>query len=306
VLFLVGSPRSGTTWLQAMLSSHRSIYTGPETFFFSTFAEAEKEYLRPKERRIGLAEYLGKDDFYRLIREVFWFSISALPEPAAETKYFLEKTTNHCMCAEFILRTFPKARFIHIIRDPRAVVASILRASKSWGKTWAPQTARDATKMWSRVFLSGKRIKDLVANPDQYVEVRYEDLRTDPSRHLSSLFHWLGVETCAKVIGDIIELNALEKMKGQDEQFPSIPVTASSAVIPVAETPYPEGFFGPAPVRAEAIELSLLQRATVENLVGDLLADCGYRKANTVAFCGELIRIIAAIMSKFESVCRAS
>ena len=38
MIFLVGCPRSGTTWLQAMLSSHPTVYTGPETQFFFSFS----------------------------------------------------------------------------------------------------------------------------------------------------------------------------------------------------------------------------------------------------------------------------
>ena len=278
LVFLVGSPRSGTTWLQAMLSSHPAVYTGPENCFFATFAETEKEFLRPKERRIGLAEYFSKEEFYRLIGDLFWLSISALPEATPETKYFLEKTTNHCMFSDFILKTFPGARFIHIIRDPRAVVASILRASKSWGENWAPADVREATRMWSTVIQYGRGIKDLVGSPNQYIEVKYEDLRFDPSQHLSRLFCWFGLDATNDVIAEIIDVNSLERTRIETQKFQSIPMTPKSAVSPISDTPYPSGFFGPAPAKGEDVDLSWLQIASVENLVGDLLTQCGYER----------------------------
>jgi hypothetical protein len=49
--FLVGCPRSGTAWLQAMLACHPDIYTGPETPFFGAYHPVEREYLREKDGR---------------------------------------------------------------------------------------------------------------------------------------------------------------------------------------------------------------------------------------------------------------
>lgn len=294
IVFLVGAPRSGTTWLQAMLSSHPAIYTGPETFFFATFNEAEKEFLRPKERRIGLAEYLNHAEFYELIAELFWLAISALPEAPAGTKYFLEKTTNHCAYSEFILKTFPRARFIHVIRDPRAVVASILRASQGWGKNWAPTNLREATRMWSTLIRYGLRIKTLVSNPDQYIEIKYEDLRLNPSQHLFRLFSWLGLDATDDVIAEIIEANSLQKTRIGTQKFSSIPMTSMSAVSPISDTPYPPGFVGPAPARAEDVELSWLQCASVETMVSELLTQCGYARTKRCRLPGERFAIVLA------------
>src|SRR5947209_5758409 len=131
LVFLVGSPRSGTTWLQAMLACHPEIYTGPETQFFGSYQPVEREYLREKDGRCGISEYLDPSAFYRLIAESFWSVVSALPEPPRQPRYFLEKSPYDCVFAELILRTFPRARFIHLLRDARAVVASMLRISQN-------------------------------------------------------------------------------------------------------------------------------------------------------------------------------
>jgi len=146
LIFLVGAPRSGTTWLQAMLACHPAIYTGPEMWFFATFGAAEREFLRPKDRRVSLSEYLSKNDFYQIMAGLFWLSVSALPAPSVTPSYFLEKTTRHCFYANFILSTFTNAQFIHIIREARAVVASMLRASRGCGENWAPERTIDAAR----------------------------------------------------------------------------------------------------------------------------------------------------------------
>lgn len=53
-------------------------------------------------------------------------------------EYFIEKTPNHCQFIPEIVQMLPNCRIIHIIRDPRDVVSSMLAASKtSIGADWA-------------------------------------------------------------------------------------------------------------------------------------------------------------------------
>ncbi len=275
VIFLIGAPRSGTTWLQAMLASHSAIYTGPETFFFGAFGAAEQDFLAPKERRVGLGEYLSADEFYGLMGELFWRSVSALPAPAGTPGFFLEKTTHHGEHGGFILKTFPRARFIHLVRDARAVVASLLRASQGWGKSWAPSGVRAATGVWSSLVRSSRSIKSLVPHPNQYTEVKYEDLRRAPEHRLAELFQWIGVEADPALVTRTVEDNVLFRVNGQG--FSSIPAIAKNGGASTAGT-YPDGFFGPAPDSIENVDLSWLQRRRVERLAGDLLRDLGYLK----------------------------
>lgn len=78
------------------------------------------------------------------MRRLFRRAMSALPEPPPTVRYFLEKTPNHDWHAEFILRTYPRARFVRLVRDGRAVPASILRSGRTWGQSWAPKGTSDA------------------------------------------------------------------------------------------------------------------------------------------------------------------
>ncbi len=276
VIFLIGAPRSGTTWLQAMLASHPAVYTGPETFFFGTFGAAEQEFLRPKERRVGLGEYLSQSEFYAFMADLFWRSISALPPPAGKPRFFLEKTTHHGERGDFILKTFPRARFIHLVRDARAVVASLLRASHDWGKSWAPSRVRRATLIWCNLVQSSRSIRSLVPDASQYTEVKYEELRRAPERGLADLFRWIGVEADRALVLRAVEENALERAR--ERGFASIPTTAQSGVTPIADTSYPDGFFGAGNYSVDQIQLNALQRRQVERMAGDLLRELGYLK----------------------------
>jgi len=276
LIFLVSAPRSGTTWLQAMLSSHPEIYTGPETFFFETFAPVEKSiYHSGGELRVGLAEYFDKEEFYDLITELFWRIISILPEPPILLKYFLEKTASHCLCADFILKVFPNARFIHLIRDGRAVTASILRASRSWGKNWAPKTVDEAAKLWIKFVKASRDIAKMVRDPNQYIEVRYEDLRQNGAYELSRLLEWLNLSADESLLNTIVKKNSIENIR-RSGYFQSIPIPKGSNA-PTANVAYPKEFIGPAPFKVQDIGLNRFQYLQVEYLCSDLLHELGYR-----------------------------
>ena len=281
--FLVGCPRSGTTWLQAMLASHPAIYTGPETRFFALIGNLEKEFLRPDAGKAGLPVYATKDNFYQVTSELFWSLISALNYPQGEAKYFLEKTPQHCLVSEFILNTFPNARFIHLVRDGRAVVSSMLRASKSWGQHWAPETVDQATRSWLQHTQAGRKIAEQTKGTNQYIEVRYEDIRQNPHEQMSRLFEWLGLPTEESLISSIVESNALDNVVSSKKPFASIPMIDGKAIVEKNSTAYPEGFIGSASFNVEDIQLTKLQRLRVEYLAGKLLQELGYPEVKNLS-----------------------
>jgi hypothetical protein len=272
LLFLVGSPRSGTTWLQGLIASHPEIHTGPETQFFGAYGPVEQEYVRVKDGRCGISEYLSKEAFYDLLAESFWRVVSALPEPEHPPRLFLEKSPYHCVFAPLILKVFPRARFLHLIRDARAVVASMLRISKSWGESWAPDTAERATTFWYECVSAGCAISDLVSSPDQYLGIRYEDVRADQAGYLAGLYDWLGLGWDAALIQEAIDANSLDRTRGTLEPFPAIPMPGYDNPLPK----YPAGFVGSAALSAGEAELSPEDRRTVDRMAVDVLQELGY------------------------------
>ncbi|CAN5818010.1 hypothetical protein BH23ACT12_BH23ACT12_18350 [soil metagenome] len=112
----------------------------------------------------------------------------------------------------FIQRIFPDARFIHIVRDGRAVANSFLQSSwwqgfagpDAWG--WGPLPAPYAEE-WeasgrSFVLLAGlhwKTLEDAAQQaasevaPERWIQVRYEDFVEDPQGKLSEMLTFLGL-----------------------------------------------------------------------------------------------------------------
>lgn len=200
VVFVIGSPRSGTTWLQKMVASHPLVATSQESNFFISYGRALirawKEDLADDSGRggIGLPCYLTEEEFYRMLGLVFEESIvNRVLRRNPGACVFLEKTPSHALVVGEIHRALPRARFIFIVRDPRDVVASMTAAAKTWGKMWAPSNTFRALAMWRRHVRSAR--EGLAAIPAELsIMIRYEDMVEDPGRVLRGVFSFIGLQ----------------------------------------------------------------------------------------------------------------
>lgn len=141
--FLVGCPRSGTTLLQQMLDAHPAVAVAPETFFVRR-QWARRAQWGPLTDDAALGRWidhfvtsdefadtkLAPEDFRRdaLRTERTWpAQFAALLEAIRTARGALrvgEKTPNHLFAMRQLEEWFPGCRFVHIVRDPRAVAAS--------------------------------------------------------------------------------------------------------------------------------------------------------------------------------------
>ncbi len=284
-VFLVGAPRSGTTWLQAMLASHPEVYSGPETHFGRLYSPLWQDYARTRAAHFGVPRYLGEAEFHHFLRASFWTLVSGLPEPAAPPRFFLEKTPDHCLHGEMLRRLFPGARFLHLVRDPRAVVASLLRGSAGWAQDWAPRTVPEAVEWWTRHVAAGRSL-GAELGADRYLELRYEDLRRAPEQGLSAILRWLGLPGDAALCAALAAEHALERTRETRGVCASI---ANSVALP-------EGFVGAAAVNPDDLDLRPSQRLLVEDLCAPLMAELGYAPGSgrrTARFSASVVLVCA-------------
>lgn len=209
-IFVVGAPRSGTSLLARMLDAHPSIGLADELCFFDIVLGARREMpeLDSAERIERFLELLPKMDHVR-----FWADGELLIRAAAERlradpspcyaafyrhlmearaaalgkRRFGEKTPWNVRHLEALEALFPNARFVHIVRDPRAVVAS---------KRKLPRTSRDVVTnavKWAIDVAAAARYRD--GSPDRaarLLEIRYEDLVRCPETVLRRVTDFLG------------------------------------------------------------------------------------------------------------------
>lgn len=117
--FLVGFPRSGTTLLDQILSSHPRLVVLEEK-------ENLQDLLRDFVTNDTGLERLASMNSAALepYRRKYWARVAeALPQRNPE-KLFIDKLPLNTLCMPLIARLFPAARFLFAVRDPRDVVLS--------------------------------------------------------------------------------------------------------------------------------------------------------------------------------------
>jgi hypothetical protein len=97
-----------------------------------------------------------------------------------------EKTPDHIFYGAQITSLFPQAKFIEIIRDPRAAVASMNRSVFR-----SSDSTRNAL-YWRYVMTEGHASLMKSVGPERVISVRYEDLVSDPEPALRAVCDFLG------------------------------------------------------------------------------------------------------------------
>ncbi len=205
-IFLVGSPRSGTTILQSLLAAHPEIISFPESKFFHYLLYEEFATKLPSRLETFLRNEIHRpellndfDDNQTVANKASWF-VRILDGLAIEQNksIWLEKTPEHIYFIEDIQSLIPDAKFIHILRDGMDTIASMYEATRNftdlWGGVWDLEHCIDRWK--DAVLTSHKYI-----NNSRHILVKYEELIDNKNVVLTNICNFLGIEyDCAMLI----------------------------------------------------------------------------------------------------------
>lgn len=205
-IFVLGCPRSGTTLLQLMLHAHHRIAIPPETRFVLTSYRSRNDFgdLREESSRRALARSIVGERrtlFYDLgldAREITDEIVAGPPTLGSALGAVFrayarrfgkprwgDKRPGYYEYIPALLRLFPDAQIVHLIRDGRDCVASLMRMP------WFQQDIYGAVCTWLEAIDSGRRAARRLP-ADSYVELRYEQLVADPPGRLAELCDFLG------------------------------------------------------------------------------------------------------------------
>jgi hypothetical protein len=124
LIFVGGAPRSGTTLVQNMLDCHEEIYGGPEFLHIPDIVR-----VRSKLHASIARKWIDLICSYEQVDKMTaaWIEDFLLPlADAQRARFFSEKTPENVLVFPQLIELFPKARFIFVVRDPRAIVSSLL------------------------------------------------------------------------------------------------------------------------------------------------------------------------------------
>ena len=206
-LFIVGAPRSGTTFLGDCIGRLPEIsyhHEPPAT-------KAAGRYVYEESWGSTRARWFYRSVYSWLIRVELDGHLR-----------FCEKTPTNSLLIPFLARAFPRSSYIHIIRDGRD--AALSHMQKPWllessrGSTirepggyllgpyapwWVEPDRRDefeATSDLHRMIWSWRRYTEAAMGdgqalgPQRYLEIRYEDLIMDPAAAGERMLDFMGIK----------------------------------------------------------------------------------------------------------------
>lgn len=189
-LYVVGSPRSGTTLLAQMLDMHPNIIScGELEVTRDTVRQINQSLNAPNNLKV-IFEHLwfhaSKSDI-NLWRENYLKSLALHPQ-YDPSKVLLDKLPSNARRIALIAKLFPGAPVIHIIRDGREVAFSSF-SQNFQNYVWHSHNVFDSLLEWqSTIDLSRLGAK---ATGCPYLEVRYEQLVQNPKDTLTEILAFL-------------------------------------------------------------------------------------------------------------------
>ena len=186
--FLVGSERSGTTLLRLMLAHHKHIECAPEFEFLVEEMPAESGWPALE----SYYEWLATNRIF----VPYGFAVDRALDYPALMKSFLaqyctrtQKPIQGATCHKHfdrLLRIWPRARFVHLVRDGRDVARSCV--GMGWaGNVWhGADRWIEAEELWASLVP--------VVPPARRIELYYEDLIRAPEKALTRVCAFLGTD----------------------------------------------------------------------------------------------------------------
>lgn len=177
-----------------MLDSHTDIVGSPEFLHIPEIVRLGDHMVESVERG-WIDQYCSSQDVSETIKGLIrHFLIPYLDRVGG--KLLSEKTPANVLVFDRLLELFPRARFIHVVRDPRATVASLLevgRRARAAGETPVPYAAdvAAAASYVRKCLKAGLAAQDLV--PERVYRIHYERLVCRPVDEGRALCAFLGV-----------------------------------------------------------------------------------------------------------------
>lgn len=220
-IFILGSPRSGTTLLFEVLgrSPHVASLERESHLLWEMFHDLEAA-------RFGSHE-VGPADITKRERRVLYWAIDRV----SLGRRYLDKAPRNCLRVPYLAALFPGAWFLHLKRDGRAAVSSLITGWRSAGGLFPGATMPRQLSIegyrgdtWKflvppgwEAYATGRSLEEVCAfqwisanesimqarrelGPERWIEVGYEDFVEAPQEHTARLLQRLGLGQDQEVI----------------------------------------------------------------------------------------------------------
>ncbi len=258
--FVCGPPRSGVRLLATILDGHSVLGSGPELPFVVTMAQQWRDL----DTTLGVNHEKNYGLNRETTREAFRLAVLKLFEQRlrqAGKRIFVYHSFAASLCIDTLGTLFPQAKFVVLMRDPRAIASSLLSCNWRNPRTGEPLPyTLDATagaRFVAEFVQVALRAVSAPGLQERVTFLRYEDLCQSPSEVLTRLATFLAVSPIGRTISS----------------------DAAAKIVASSETPHP-------PLRHDTIDQASLNRwrmtlsasdiGRIETIAAPLLRAFGY------------------------------
>jgi hypothetical protein len=199
LIFLISTPRSGSTLLMRILNATSAVYSRPEPHILPALAhlgfwgrvdQAPYDQLQAQQAlRQFVSDLPNQDEDYwaacRAYLDVLYGQmLSTAPDGE---RYFLDKTPANALVLPFLQKVYPNARYIVLTRHPAAIFSSYAQSFFDGDY----KVAADFNPILARYIPVMARF--LRERPCPILHVSYEDVATQPEVELERISEFLGI-----------------------------------------------------------------------------------------------------------------
>ena len=207
-IFVVGSSRSGTTLLAAMLNAHSNIACGPESQILNKIkprkiktilsdpkwpklaAKALTEIIIAEQRVIDVFDLNEAEVYHQLSQyepsvAALFEAISGLYAKKQNKPRWAEKTPRHLLHLKTLRKAFPEGRVIRIVRDPRDSALSMRQLP------WSSDSYLANLYLWCEWY---ENSHDFFIDDVYSMTVIYEQLIAEPHETMLKICDFIGEE----------------------------------------------------------------------------------------------------------------
>lgn len=198
LLFIIGPPRSGSTLLNRMLGAHGEIHAPAEPHLLTPlahlgyFERVDAAPYDPIISQLGIRELVpnlpeGEASYLAALRAhtdaVYSGLLAGHPG-----RYLLDKTPAYGLVLDFVVRLYPRARYVILTRHPLAIWSSVIDSFFDGDH----EMAHRHNPVVERYVPALARF--LGDPPERCLHFRYEELVADPERYMRAFCDFADLE----------------------------------------------------------------------------------------------------------------
>jgi len=227
-LFILGNPRSGTSLFRIILNAHPNIVIPPESGFVQWWYPKYKDWSIVDCTSVKIAEYITDLLSSKKI-ESFGIDADALenyivksqPQTYAalsacvyffygnkkEVKVWGDKNNYYIRHIALLKEIYPKAKFVHLVRDGRDVACSYKELSENLEKDalYRPKLSSEIKTIAEEWQTNNKKIANQIKD-HEHITIRYEDVVLNFDETIKSVLAFLKLPW-SSLVSHYYELN---------------------------------------------------------------------------------------------------